>query len=172
MAHTVWYFGYGSNMDPRTFLGRRRMRPFETCVARLAGFQLTFDLPVGKGERGVANVRRRPGAHVWGVAYRLGFKDAAFLDRTEGIQFGAYVRLPIELELPEPEGARLPAFTYHSHRGRPGRKPSRRYLGLLLAGARHHGLPQEYVSALRRIELARDERQAQGELFDSRDSGA
>ena len=27
---TLWYFAYGSNLDPGTFLGRRRMRPLET----------------------------------------------------------------------------------------------------------------------------------------------
>ena len=53
---TLWYFAYGSNLDPGTFLGRRRMRPLDTRVGRLDGFELRFDLPVGPGERGVANV--------------------------------------------------------------------------------------------------------------------
>jgi hypothetical protein len=41
------------------------------------------------------------------------------------------------------EGASIESFTYHAERGAEGRKPSRRYLRLLLTGARHHALPQQ-----------------------------
>jgi len=44
-------------------------------------------------------------------------------------------------------------------RGVAGRKPSARYLRLLVEGAREHGLPREYVTFLESHELARDERQ-------------
>ena len=47
----------------------------------------------------------------------------------------------------------------------PGRKPSRRYMGLLLSGARHYGLPDDYVAWLRNLDLAVDERSPQRELF-------
>ena len=49
---TLWYFGYGSNTERETFLGRRRMRPIEVLAGRLDDFELRFDLPIGKGERG------------------------------------------------------------------------------------------------------------------------
>lgn len=159
---TLCYFGYGSNMDPRTFLGRRRMRPLESRIARLKGWQLCFDLPVGPGARGVANLRERPGESVWGLCYRLGLEDAARLDRSEGVP-RAYRRVAVDLRLAG--GDARAAYTLVSELRQAGRKPSRRYLGLLLAGARHHGLPAEYVTYLRRFELAVDERQAQGELF-------
>ncbi len=164
MDATVWYFGYGSNMDPRTFLGRRRMRPHEARVARLDAYELRFDLPIGHGERAVANVVPVPGREVWGVAYRIDVPEAARLDRTEGVHRGAYLRRPVAL-VPEGDGAPFDAFTYHSTRSVAGRKPSRRYLGLLLTGARHHGLPEEYVAWLRSFELAVDERSRQRELF-------
>ncbi len=160
----MWYFGYGSNMDPRTFLGRRRMRPHETRIALLDAWELRFDLPVGPGERAVANVVPAPGREVWGVAYRIDSEEAMRLDRTEGVHMGAYLRRPVSLGV-EGEDAQLEAFTYHSTRSIPNRKPSRRYMGLLLAGARHHGLPEDYVTYLRSFELAMDERSAQRELF-------
>jgi hypothetical protein len=47
------------------------MQPLEMRTARLDEFELRFDLPVGPGERGVANVAPRPGERVWGVAYRV-----------------------------------------------------------------------------------------------------
>lgn len=155
-----WYFGYGSNTERGTFLGRRRMRPLEVRIGRLDAFELRFDLAIGKGERGVANVAPRNGDHVWGVLWRIDDEGARHLDLTEGVPRGFYHRLPIRVVTPEAE--EIEAFTYQSFHGRPGRKPSRRYLGLLLAGARQHGLPEDWIARLRGFELARDERKAQG----------
>ena len=162
-VESLWYFAYGSNLDPGTFLGRRRMQPLENRIALLENFELRFDLPVGPGERGVANVAPREGDHVWGASYLLSHADAERLDRTEGVHRGAYVRLAVEVR--DVAGSAIRAFTYHSTRGASGRKPSRRYLGLILAGARHHGLPAEYVERLRALPLAVDERETQLQLF-------
>jgi len=159
VASTLWYFAYGSNLDPGTFLGRRRMRPLETRVAVLENFELRFDLPVGPGERGVANVAPREGENVWGALYRLIQVEAERLDLTEGVPHDAYRRLAVQARAID--GAVISAFTYQSGRGQPGRKPSRRYLGLLLAGARHHGLPPAWVERLRALPLAVDERERQ-----------
>ncbi len=161
---TVWYFAYGSNLDPGTFLGRRQMRPLETRVAVLEGFELRFDLPVGPGERGVASVGANAEDRVWGALYRLTVVEAGRLDRTEGVQHGAYARL--EIAARTPAGQTIRAFTYVSPRGVEGRKPSRRYLGLLLTGARHHGLPDEWIARLRAWPLAVDERERQLPLFE------
>lgn len=153
-----WYFAYGSNLDPGTFVGRRKMRPLAAQVARLSDFELRFDLPVGRAERGVANVFPRRGGEVWGVAFALRPRDLARLDRSEGVHRGFYRRIAVRLRCGD---ADLDAWTYHSTHGKPGRKPSRRYLGLLLRGAHYHGLPPDYVGALRLVELAQDEREAQ-----------
>ena len=162
----LWYFAYGSNLDPGTFLGRRRMRPRDTRRARLDGYRLIFDLPVGKGERAVANLLPASGSHVHGVAYSIGRIQAAWLDRTEGVP-RAYRRVEVPLVIEDAPASE--AFTYVSERRTPGRKPSERYMNLLLRGARHHGLPEDYVAWLRGIELALDERNAQLELDLGRD---
>ena len=159
---SLWYFAYGSNLDPGTFLGRRQLRPLASEVARLDDWALHFDIPIGPGERGCANVRPDPGALVWGVAYELTPEAFEHLDRTEGVP-RLYRRVPVPLV--RSSGEPLPAWTYHSARGDPARMPSRRYLGLLLTGARHHGLPADWVATLRRWPLAVDERDAQLELF-------
>ncbi len=159
----LWYFAYGSNLDPETFLGRRRMRPLACERAQLAGFQLVFDLPFGRGERGFANLREAPGESVWGVAYRIGSAQSQHLDRTEGVP-RAYRRHAVTIN--PAVGDPLPAFTYVSPLRAPHRKPSRRYMGLLLRGARHHGLPEPWIAFLRGFELAADERSTQGQLFE------
>jgi cation transport regulator ChaC len=152
----LWYFGYGSNMHPSIFLARRRMQPQAAVCGRLENHRLCFNLPVGPGERGVANVEPAPGVHTWGVLYLLTPEECVRLDRSEGVPVGVYRRVTVEvLAVGE---RRVQAFTYRAGATREGRKPSARYLGLLVDGARHHGLPAEYVGDLERLELAWDER--------------
>ena len=57
-------------------------------------------------------------------------------------------------------GERIPAYTYRSEFRADGRKPSARYLGLLLDGCREHCLPAEWVAWLEGLPLAVDERLA------------
>jgi cation transport regulator ChaC len=151
-----WYFAYGSNMDPDTFVGRRRMCPREACVARLDGWALCFDLPVGPGERGVANLRSQVAAATWGVAYRIAAADCERLDRSEGVDRGFYVRRDVVVR--RRAGRAVEAFTYESTHRVAERRPSARYLGLLLRGAHHHGLPASWIAHLEGLELAVDER--------------
>jgi cation transport regulator ChaC len=153
---SCWYFAYGSNMDPDTFVGRRRMRPLDAHPTVLDGWALCFDLPVGPGERAVANLRPDGAATTWGVAYRIPEHDCERLDRSEGVDHGFYVRRDVAVRTAA--GLVVGAFTYESAHRVPARKPSARYLGLLLRGARHHGLPAEWIAYLEALELAIDER--------------
>lgn len=153
-----WYFAYGSNMSRATFVERRGMRPLGVERAFLDGYRLCFDLPVGPGERGVANLVAAPGARTWGVAYLLAADVCDFLDRTEGVHRGFYRRVPVAVVADGGRG--LDAFAYQGEARRPERKPSARYLGILLDGAREVGLPSEYVAWLGTFALAVDEREA------------
>ena len=83
-------------------------------------------------------------------------EQSEHLDRTEGVPRGAYRRIPVRAIVDGSE--RIEAFTYQSDRISLGRKPSPRYLGLLIEGAVQHGLPTEYLRYLRSFELAADER--------------
>jgi cation transport regulator ChaC len=156
-SDTLWYFAYGSNLHDAIFRERRGMRV--RCVRRgwLDGYHLRFNLPVGPGERGVANIEPAPGTSICGALYLLSCTDCERLDRSEGVPFGAYRRIAIEVRLED--GTRRAAFTYQSSATREGRKPSARYLNLLLAGARQRGLPDDYVRWLETFELAYDERE-------------
>lgn len=156
---TLWYFAYGSNLCPATFVERRGVQPLEAHCARLDGWALRFDLPVGPGERGVANLEAVAGAHTWGVVYRITAEQAERLDRTEGVHRGWYARGAVTVHRAATVDA-IAAFTYQSRHHVPGRRPSARYLGLILDGARHHGLPAGWIAHLEALELAVDERQA------------
>ena len=154
----IWYFGYGSNMSPATFLGRRQMRPLQTRWGWLDGFRLSFNIPVGSGERSVANVEADDKGRTCGVLYLLPPVDCDRLDRTEGVPAGLYRRIAVAVAVGE---QRVPAFTYQSSLTQAGRKPSARYMGLLLEGARHHGLPPSYIHYLESFDLAWDEREGE-----------
>jgi len=153
---SVWYFAYGSNLDPKTFLERRRMQPLAVRRGYARGHRLTFDLPIGPGERGVANLVPDAAATTWGVAYQITTAQGTWLDRTEGVPQGAYRRITVDVSAHE--GGGLEAFTYTSPHRAAGRKPSARYLDIVLAGARHHGLPADWIDWLESHERAIDER--------------
>jgi gamma-glutamylcyclotransferase len=159
-GETLWYFAYASNLCRAIFGERRGMRALASSAARLDDYRLCFDLPVGPGERGVATVEPAAGACVWGAAYLLGRDDSERLDRSEGVHVGLYRRVAVDVTLAD--GAVVTAFTYRSFWRTEGRKPSARYLGLILDGAREHGLPAEYVRVLESLERARDERDPAG----------
>jgi hypothetical protein len=154
-AMSLWYFAYGSNMCPSTFRERRALNPLATHCGWVDGLRLCFDIPIGPGERGVANLAEDATARTHGVAYFLTLEDAERLDRTEGVGGGLYYRAAVDIVT----GAGvLRGFTYRSTMTTTGRKPSARYLNLLLEGARFHALPDEWLQVLEAFELAFDER--------------
>jgi cation transport regulator ChaC len=154
----LWYFAYGSNLCRAIFVERRGMRPLDARRARLDGHRLVFDLPVGPGERGVANLAPDPAAATWGVCYLLEHAACDRLDRTEGVHRGYYRRR--EVTVHADAAGPLAAFAYQGAVSIPGRKPSAHYRDLLLAGAREHALPAEWIRHLEALALAVDERLA------------
>jgi AIG2-like family len=98
-----------------------------------------------------------PSAVTWGACYLLDPTACAHLDRTEGVHAGYYRRFDISVIT---DDGTLPAFAYQGAMTVAGRKPSARYLGLLLDGAREHALPEEWIRYLEALELAVDERLA------------
>ena len=89
------YFGYGSNMNRGIFESRRGMRPLKAQPALLENYRLRFNLAIGAGERGVANLECQAGARTWGVLYLITVEQSERLDRMEGVPRGAYRRIPV-----------------------------------------------------------------------------
>ena len=150
MSDVVWYFAYGSNMQPATFGGRRGIVAQRAVPARLAGWQLVFDkppiLPVGQG---MGNVVAMPGAEVFGVAYAVTADDLAHIELTEGVLIDNYRRVAVEVTPLDGSGPAFAAVTLASDRRDPSLRPSRRDMALLIEGAEAHGLPAAYVDWLR-----------------------
>jgi gamma-glutamylcyclotransferase len=154
----TWYLAYGSNMNRGIFESRRGIRPIQAQPALIENYRLCFNLAIGPGERGVANLEAEAGARIWGVLYLITLEQSEHLDRTEGVP-RAYRRIPVSAIVDG--GEQIAAFAYHSDRISLGRKPSARYIGLMIEGAVQHGLPPGYLSYLRNFKLAVDERLSQ-----------
>jgi len=143
------YFAYGSNLHP---LRLRERAPSSTPVgvAVLEGYALRFHK---RGADGSAkcDVVPHDGGRVYGVAFRVHPNDLATLDAAEQ----GYDR--VTLHVAGATGA-LTAFTYRARPDRivPGLKPYRWYRDLVALGARHHGLPADYVAAIEAV-VVRDD---------------
>ena len=150
----IWHLAYGSNMAESVFCGRRGMRPLEWRAGRLPGYRLRFNLdgrPLGRAAP--ANIFPDPGAEVWGVLYRLTWKDLVHLDSTEGVPGRRYRHLHGEGR--DIDGNPLLLVTYIADGNEADGNPSLRYITLLRDGARAHGLPDHYINFLDEVDHAK-----------------
>jgi gamma-glutamylcyclotransferase (GGCT)/AIG2-like uncharacterized protein YtfP len=151
----MFYFAYGSNLDPEQF-SRRCPGAAVVGLGELRDHRLTFPLTSHDWGGGVASVGVAHGESVWGVVYELGDADLAALDRYEGYvgsgdQHNSYDRETVSVQLVRADDGsfarRLRAWIYLARPSNPSR-PSRRYLEAVLRGAKHHRLPDDYVAKL------------------------
>lgn len=149
----AWYFAYGSNMQRATFSGRRGISYNRALAARIAGWRIAFDkmplFPIGES---FATLVADPHGEALGVLYEIGAEELAHVELTEGVLIGNYERATVTATplLPLPEKT-VNAVTLVSSRRREGMRPSRRYMDLLIEGAREHQLPESYVAFLRAV---------------------
>ena len=137
-------------------IGRRCPRYRLMGVAALADHRLGFPLYSTEWGCGVAGLGHAHGERVWGILCELDEGDLAALDEAQGRrgpgdQHNLSDREPVTVELVEPADGSVPrrirAWAYYARSSNPS-SPSRRYLDVLVSGARQRGLPEEYVERL------------------------
>lgn len=144
-AEPCFYFAYGSNMSARQMA--ERCPGAETMGSAVAeGWQLRFDRPSRRWGGHVADIVQTPGSATWGVLWRVTPTHLAALDGFEGVATGAYRR--INLVVRQPGESDLHAESYAVCEPGVVGNPSSAYLGVILAGAMEHRLPDEYVRQL------------------------
>jgi hypothetical protein len=149
----IWYFAYGSNMQRDTFCGRRGIECLRAVPVRVPGWRVVFDkpplLPIGES---FANLVPDADAEALGVAYAVTDDDLAHIELTEGVAIGNYRRVTLAVEplahVPDPPRE---ASSLSSERRAPELRPSTRYMGLIIAGAIEHGLPEPWLDFLRAV---------------------
>jgi cation transport regulator ChaC len=143
----IWYFAYGSNLDEGTFVKRRKIKPLESRVGRIAGYRLRFNLEGRpRGKAAPANICPDADQEVWGVLYKITRRDMLRLDSTEGVPGRRYQ--PTWLVAEDIDGETVTAIAYVAAGNEIDGKPSHRYISLLRGGARRHGLPDHWVQFL------------------------
>lgn len=149
MAATRLYFAFGSNLHAPRMLGRVPSARF-VAVARMADYTLAFRKR-GKDGSGKCDVAPAEGNVVWGVVYCIEAADQPRLDAAEG---PGYRVAPVTVTT-GPET--LAAFTYIARPAWYTREPPHAwYRDLVVAGARDHGLPPDYVAAIAAVPAIAD----------------
>jgi len=149
-AMSALYFAYGSNLKWERMRERVPSARRE-AVAFLEDYRLVCNKR-GRDGSAKANLVEAAGDRVWGVLYRVEPDHLALLDRFEM----GYER--IEVEVRTTTGNARCASTYRSDRITDDPVPFDWYRGMILEGAREHGLPDEYLAALEAIPTRPDGR--------------
>lgn len=148
----TWYFAYGSNMDADR-LFTKRLEPEgvargERVAGRLDGWRLGFNKPSRLAERkgqGAGNILEEPGSAVFGTLNLLPPAGFDVLDVHEGVAGGHYERRTLPVVRLD-TGATVEAIAYVALLVGEGLRPTREYLGHLLAG--RDLLPADYWERL------------------------
>lgn len=150
-------FAYGSNLS----WDQMRERCPSACfvsVASLRDHKLAFTRKSARRNCGVADVLAESGAEVWGVVYEVADLDIGHLDSAEGYRpertTNSYYRRECRVFLDGEDQRPLAVWAYFGHPEPNPPLPNASYKGLILAGARHWHLPDEYLRRLELIEVS------------------
>lgn len=147
VGETFLTFAYGSNMLTAR-LRERCPSALPLGVAELKGYELRWHKRSRDGSGKcdiVASVD--PAARVLGVVYRIAHADRRELDIAEGR--GAGYEL-IEVQVLQ-DAAKVVAAAYQATRTDAALKPYTWYHAFVLAGAREHGLPSDYIARIEAV---------------------
>ena len=159
------YLAYGSNLHPLRLADRVPSARFVDVVA-LPGFTLAFHKRGADGSGKCLLKPDRAGAVAHGALYEIDAADKSTLDRHEGLGYG-YAEEVIRVTA----GGRTYAPCVYM--AQPGHVdvtlvPYCWYRRLVIAGARHHGFPADYVLGIEATPFRADtcaERVTQNELL-------
>ena len=153
-APKMLYFAYGSNM-----LSRRLQHPSRVpsaiplATAYLSGHNLTFDKRSRDGSgKCDAEATGVPGDRVYGVVYEIDAAEKPCLDRAEGLGKG-YAE---KTETVTSGSGPLCSLVYFATDKDRALKPYHWYKNFVVAGAREHSLPSDYIALLEKVESRED----------------
>ena len=150
------YFAYGSNLEWAQMKQRCPLVTF-VCRAKLPAHRLAFTLKSASRDCGVADVLPDQAKDVWGVVYEIPDNELKKLDQKEGYQPGKpyeqnqYTR---QDHYVWPDGDAKRALLVALYLGNPQLDPplpSCDYKRLIVGGAKHWNLPEEYIRELESI---------------------
>lgn len=144
----MFYFSYGSFLDSETL---KKHCPRARFVSRaiLPNFEVQFNFFSKTYNGGVTGVEPSPGKMVHGVIYDLSLEELKHLDTIEGIPQGKYYRQKVMVV--NEQGRLLTAETYRTTNPEGPFTPTKKYLELMLKGAKEHALNTDYIRELEKL---------------------
>ncbi|MEP7380345.1 MAG: gamma-glutamylcyclotransferase family protein [Gemmatimonadota bacterium] len=147
------YFAYGSNMWQLRL--EARVGPVHLRgVALLEGCDLRWHKRSADGS-GKCDIQPLPDGRVWGVVYAIPDEQMPQLDKAESVGNGYTRETNVIVRL---DGVLTAMQAYRAQPSHidPSLRPYDWYHALVLAGARQHMLPIEYIAAIERIATVPD----------------
>jgi len=157
---TLWYFAFGSNLNPKILTGFRNVTPAESHPCFLPGWYLNFDtVGLPYYEPSYASIGQHPilqdQPEVHGVVHQITRED---YDRIKATELGGehddigYASVPVTVHTYECRQLKaltlveVPQTVYHGQF-----YPSKRYMELIEEGAAEFNLKQSYIEWLKTI---------------------
>jgi len=139
------YFSYGSFLDSKNL---EKHAPNTKYMKRavLLDFEVQFNFLSKTYDGGVTGVEPAAGKKARGVLYNVPPDEMEKLDIIEGVPSGIYYRETVTVV--DEDGNEHRAETYRTTDPKGPFTPTRRYLGLMIKGAREHGLDPDYIKEL------------------------
>lgn len=149
------YFAYGSNMLSRRLQATSRCPSAKAIgIATLHGYALKWHKRSRKDGSGKCDIVRvdTPEAFVHGVLYEIDTSEKAALDREEGAGKG-YEETAVDVLF---NGVERRATTYQATDTDETLRPLSWYRELVIAGAREHCLPEDYIALIETVDTIED----------------
>ncbi|KAE9416821.1 hypothetical protein Angca_004043 [Angiostrongylus cantonensis] len=144
MTRFFYYFAYGSNLLKERIRVQIKGAEFERNGV-LKNYELDFVANSTRWHGGLATIKEKWGAEVYGCVWRIPEEFADELD----LQEKGYHRLTVRIEC---VNSVIECRTYqYSDSKAPSLPPSPHYKTVILAGAVENSLPASYVKSLERI---------------------
>ncbi len=149
----IHYLAYGSNLHPLR-LTERIPSAMLIGTIDMPGRELTFHKRSFVDGTGKCTIIESAASHMYGALFSLNPKDESVLDRIEGLGQG-YKKQLVRCPLGE---TTYEAFTYVATKSHIDEKlsPYTWYKEIVLAGARYHGFPQDYIDSIKAVEAIQD----------------
>jgi len=142
----IYYFAYGSNMSPKIFEDRRKIRPTSCQCGVLDGYKLVFNLQgIPYLEPAFANIEKKEDECVEGVVYKITKDELVQLIKTESKHYDVVI-VPVSCK----KGSMKEAYTFMAHTTVKPKSPSQRYMNHLIEGAEQYKLSKEWRERLTR----------------------
>jgi gamma-glutamylcyclotransferase (GGCT)/AIG2-like uncharacterized protein YtfP len=145
----VLYFSYGSFLDYET-LRKHCPKAIYKGNALLTNWELQFNFLSHTYNGGVTGIEPAPAKLVRGVLYEVNEEELLHLDSIEGVPEGIYYRQTIYVV--DEVGKAVKTATYRTTNPKGPFKPTKRYIGLMISGAKKYDLDSEYIKELEAIE--------------------